>query len=310
MKLKILTAPVLEPVTLAELKAHLRLDSQSLADDLDSVQSIPPGAHVAASAYSLVGTAIDVLGYTALVELESATNGASGTVDVKIQESDTTTSADFVDVTSGAFTQVTTANDNQTFEKAYTGTKQYIRVVATVGTATCDFGVSVIRKIATSAEDAILTNNIIAARQEAENKLNRALITQTWNYYLDRFPSGDFIEIPLPPLQTITHVKYALSDDTDYDETFSTSYYDVDIVSEPGRVVLGYGDSFPSDTLRPMHPIQIRFIAGYGTAASTVPEIIRQWILEAAAFLFEHRELGDLTNFNMGLLRSYRIPNI
>ena len=120
MALKLYTAPTTEPLSLAEVRAHLRIDSQSLADDLTSTQSIAPGSHDVAASYSLVGTAVDVLGYSVLVLLESGTNGTSGTVDVKLQESDdNTTWQDFT-----TFTTVTAANDNAIQEKDYTGGKQ------------------------------------------------------------------------------------------------------------------------------------------------------------------------------------------
>ena len=36
------TAPTIEPITLNELKLHLRLDSGSFADSITSTQSIAP----------------------------------------------------------------------------------------------------------------------------------------------------------------------------------------------------------------------------------------------------------------------------
>lgn len=305
MKLVISSEPAIEPITTTELKEFLRIDSQSLADDISELQSIAPGDQVIAANYTLIGTGVDVLGYRALVILDSGTNGTSGTsgtVDVKIQESDDNTT--FTDVTSGAFTQVTTTNDNAIQEKEYTGIKQYIRVVATVATATCDFGVSVIRKAPTSSEDTLLGNFIKSARIRAEEICNRAFITQTWDYYLDKFPDKDYIQIPCAPLQSITHLKYTDSEEAEIQ--LSTDDYDVDTKSEPGRLILKYGESFPSDTLRPMNPIVIRFIAGYGTAISNIPETIRVWIRQASAFLWLNRD-KDITNFPLGILYQYRI---
>ena len=286
--LTIATEPTIEPVTLLEVKNYMRIDSNDFADDLTSAQSIAPGAHVVAATYSLVGTGVDVLGYNALVEFSAGTNGTSGTVDVKIQESDVLATG-YTDVASGAFTQVTEANDNATYEKSYTGIKQYIRVVATVGTATCSFGVSIITDAPTVADDDLITGMAVAARKYLEESyLHRALITQTWDYYLDRFPATNFIEIPRPPLISVSQVEYIDSDDTT--NTLSPDDYDVDTDSEPGRIVLGYGNSWPSFTPRPMNPIVIRFVAGYGATAATVPQDMRNAIKYYTAGMYEMRE--------------------
>ncbi|MBE9581188.1 MAG: hypothetical protein IMF18_06175, partial [Proteobacteria bacterium] len=89
MKVVQAVAPTLEPVSLSSLKLHLRIDSGSFADNVDESQSLAPDQYVVADNYTThVGTGIEVLGHTALVMLNSGTNGATGTVDCKIQESD------------------------------------------------------------------------------------------------------------------------------------------------------------------------------------------------------------------------------
>jgi uncharacterized phiE125 gp8 family phage protein len=267
MSLKISSAPAVEPISLSAAKLHLRLDSGSLSDNVTSYQSIAPGSHAIVAAYALVGTAIDVLGYEAVVEFESGTNGAGGTVDVKLQDSDDNTT--WTDVTSGAFTQVTTVNDNATFEKAYTGTKQYLRVVATVAGNSCEFGVSILVSNPTSIEDTLITAYIKAAREWCENFQNRSYITQTWELWLDEFPDNSYLELPLPPLASVTSVKYYDTANTEY--TLSAASYFVDTKSEPGGISLTYGYSWPSTTLRPINGVCVTFVAGYGASGSYVP---------------------------------------
>ena len=286
MALKLITAPAVEPLTLAEVKQHLRLDSGSLADDTTSVQSIVTASHAIAAAYSLEGTAGDVLGYQVLVVLDAGANGTSGTVDVKLQERDTTT-ATWTDVVSGAFTQVTEATDNATYELDYSGNKQYLRAVATVAGAACIFGVTIQKVAVYSSEDTLITALIQAAREYAEGYLNRALCTQTWELVIDDWPSGDYIEIPLPPLQSVTDIKH--KDTAGVESTWAAANYIVDTDSFLGRVVLAYGITWPTTTLYPAGGIRIKFVAGYGTAAS-VPQTIKQALLLLIATWYENRE--------------------
>jgi len=293
MSLKLNTAPTVEPLDLATVKAHLRIDSVSFAEDISTEQSIVPGSHDEAAAYSLEGSSVDVLGYSVLVNLDAGACGASGTVDVKLQDSDDETT--WTDVTDGAFTQVTEANDNAIQEKAYTGTRHYLRAVATVATAACEFGVSVIKDASTSIEDDLLNALITTARQYVEDFQNRALNTQTWELWLDAFPGKDYIEIPLPPLQSAT-IKYYDTDDTE--APFSADDYFVDTKSEPGRVVLNYGESWPSTTLRPANGVCVTFVAGYGATASTVPKKVKQAMLLLIGHLYENREAVLTTGMN------------
>lgn len=165
-----------------------------------------------------------------------------------------------------------------------------------------------------SDDDALINNLIAAARRHIELTLcNRAFITQDWDYFLKEFPEGDTIEIPLPPLQSVTSLKYK---DKDGVETIlPTTEYIVDANATPGRVILAYGKSWPSFTPYPSNPVAIRFKAGYG-AATAVPEEIKQAIKILVGHLYEYRELvviGTIlheipfTVYN--LVASYRIHN-
>jgi len=141
--------------------------------------------------------------------------------------------------------------------------------------------------------DSLLT----VARQVVEQMCNRALITQTWEVYLDEWPGGDFIELPKGSLQSVTSIKYTDSDDDE--SIFSSDDYSVDTGSMLGRVVLMSGESWPTVTLATNNPIVIQFVCGYGAAGSDVPGPINQAIKFMVADYFENREtvvVGTITS--------------
>ena len=281
-------APVIEPITIGELKLHLRVSSETLDNNLTLTQSLTYASHTIDPGYVYLGTGIDVLGSESEVLLHAGTNGATGTNDTKIQESDDNVT--FTDWTGGAFTQVTTANDNADYKIQYTGVKQYIRTASKVLLAACEFGTSILVNAATTAEDDLLTDIIQASREHVEDITSRQLLTATWDYYLDEWPSDNFIKIPFGNLQTAGLI--VSWKDTDGAETVLTLTTDYLIETNGegiGRVVLPHAGTWPSGTLYPSNPIKIRFLAGYTTAA-LVPSKIRSAILLIASDLYENRE--------------------
>lgn len=289
MKVILISAPAEEPITLDEYKLHLRIDSGSFEDNVDSTQSLAPGSYAVAADYTThVGDPVAVEGYAALVMLESGLNQAGSTLDVKIQECDTL-GGTYTDWPTGAFTQVTEANDNATYEKAYTGTKAYIKTVAKVLVGSCGFGTSVIRRTATVIEDNLLSEQISSARMLVEDMTSRKIITQTWDYYLQAFPYTNYIKIPFGNLQSVTYMKYTDSDGDVTTMTAGTDYI-VEVNGEGcGRIVLPYSVSWPSFTAYPSNPIVIRFVCGWEDAADT-PKDIKSAIKLIGTDLYENRE--------------------
>lgn len=162
-----------------------------------------------------------------------------------------------------------------------------------------------------TSDDDVIRALITASRENVEQITRRALITQTWDYYLNAFPFGDRIEMPLPPLVSVTHIKY--TDDAGVQWTMSSSDYIVDTYSHPGQVVLADGASWPSASLQPVNGVVTRFVAGYGDA-DDVPYGIKAAIKLMIGHLYENREASlasrsvQVLPFGIeSLLASYRV---
>jgi|GEM_PF-500862 len=141
-----------------------------------------------------------------------------------------------------------------------------------------------------TADDDYITDLITAVRIFAEGYQGRTYITATKTFKLESWPSQDYIRIPHPPLQSITHIKYIDSEGTEH--TWDSSNYVAEPDSEdkmPGKVYLAYDKSWPSETLRPGMPITVTFVAGYGNA-DQVPKHIKQALLLLIGHFYENRE--------------------
>ncbi len=68
-------------------------------------------------------------------------------------------------------------------------------------------------KIDVSDDDALITTLIAAARARAEWHTGRAFVTQGWRLWLDAWPCEP-VEIPLPPLQSVSAVTVYARDDS------------------------------------------------------------------------------------------------
>ena len=168
-------------------------------------------------------------------------------------------------------------------------------------------------RVDTTADDTYIGTLITVARQNVESHLRRALISQTWEVVLDAFPAG-VIRLPKPPLAWVTSIKY--TDDEGNESTYSSANYVVDTDTEPGRVVLKSGQTWPAVTLAAANGVRVRYVAGYGAAGSNVPQAIRQAILLVIGSLYENREdvlvaqgvsIGVLPFGVVALLAPYRI---
>ena len=130
-------------------------------------------------------------------------------------------------------------------------------------------------RFTSTSENTIIEGWIAAARDLFETMTNRQLITATRVYGLDGFPTLGVIELPRPPLQSVTSVVY----DDGTEQTFDESSYTVipsgtDPAAPRGRIVLPIGGTWPSITAAP-RSVRITYTAGYAERHDDIPQMIK-----------------------------------
>ena len=143
-------------------------------------------------------------------------------------------------------------------------------------------------RIDSAADDAALASLITTARLQIEAALSLALITQSWTWTIDRWPPRASVELPLAPVQTIISVTAAHADETLV--AMSPTNYILDGLSNSARLIAK--TSWPQPGVR-AQGIEIKLIAGFGTAAADVPAAIRQALLVLVAHWYSHRDTAD-----------------
>lgn len=146
-------------------------------------------------------------------------------------------------------------------------------------------------KIETTAEDTLLAIYVKAAENEAENRMRRAVSTQTWDLVLDSFPDGG-IEIPRPPISSsAADVTITYYDSSGNLSTLASTAYTVDSDSEPGWIVPSDDNEWP-ETYDMINAVRVRY--GCGLASTSVPNPIKIWVLMRTGAMFNNREaIGD-----------------
>lgn len=151
-----------------------------------------------------------------------------------------------------------------------------------------------------SDDDSYISALITAARQYAEEYLDRALIAQQLTMRMDSFPYE--FELPRPPMAssgtlTSTSITYTLEAATPTTTTLSTATYRVDRNDTPGRIRTIYGGTWPSHLADP-NAVSVTWWAGYGSSGSDVPAAIRHAMLMIIGHLYERRLAADSMSSN------------
>lgn len=142
---------------------------------------------------------------------------------------------------------------------------------------------------------------ITAARRRLEHQTGRALIQQTWRLSLDRFPGYRMrawptgfqpIVLPRPPLiingVLSPVVKYIDGNNVQQTLVLNTDYI-ADTNREPAEINLAVGKAWPG-TQRISSAVTVDYSAGYGPDASTVPQEFKLAIKLSIANWYENRE--------------------
>ncbi len=135
-------------------------------------------------------------------------------------------------------------------------------------------------------EDSLISAMISAATEYCEAYTKRQFITGTWTCKLDRFPS-DGILLRINPVSSVSSISY--NDSNGDAQTLSSSLYTVDANTEPARIVPAWGESWPV-TRGHLNDVTVTFMAGYGSAATSVPARIKNAILLLVGHLYQTRE--------------------
>ena len=146
-----------------------------------------------------------------------------------------------------------------------------------------------------STQDTLIAELVKAARTQVEQDTGRSLINTTWDLTFDEFPASRAITLARLPLVSVTHIKSY--DEDDAATTLASSAYLVDTAQ--GRICLNDDEDWPPD-VRTHSGGVIRFVAGYGTAATDVPQPLRLAVYQLMTHYFENADpVGDFDRVNM-----------
>lgn len=165
-------------------------------------------------------------------------------------------------------------------------------------------------RLSSTAEDGLLEDYLKAAREYVERSTARALISQKWRMYLDSWPEGRCVRLPVAPVLSVDDV--IVYDGNGMARPLAGDKWQLSSGGEPARVKISLDTGVPVSA---MMGAEIEFSAGYGPVAEAVPSAFKQAIRLLVAHWFENREAGseNLDSIPHGverLLSSYKVPRL
>lgn len=131
------------------------------------------------------------------------------------------------------------------------------------------------------AEDALLNGLIRAAREEVEAACGLALVEQGWRLALDELPPSGVVLLRRHPVRAVTSVTVYDADGAG--SLVDPSRYRLEPQARPARLV------FAGPLHDAQNGIEIDFTAGFGEAATDVPDLLKRAIHVLVAHWFEFR---------------------
>lgn len=117
-------------------------------------------------------------------------------------------------------------------------------------------------RITDTNSDTDVAAMLAAAVSAVETITRRALCTRQLALRLDGFPDGDII-LPFAPLRSVSSIAYV--DENGDSQTWSSSSYQVDAKSEPGRIRPVVGEVYPATRASTMNTVTVTFRCGIAT---------------------------------------------
>lgn len=116
--------------------------------------------------------------------------------------------------------------------------------------------------------------------------LNRTILPTTYRLYMPAFPTSSLVELPLPPLQSVTSITYR--DAAGATQTFSSANYIVRPQTLLGQIEKLADVDWPATQSGHPRAVTIEFVAGY---AGVVPPAMKRLVKMVAAHWYENREI-------------------
>lgn len=141
-------------------------------------------------------------------------------------------------------------------------------------------------------DDSLFRKYIMASREYGETATDRAFSPQTWDFKYGGFPTCGALELPLPPVVSVTSVKYL--DFSGVEQTWDPAQYRTSLPvgpkAMPGRLQPAYGVPWPV-TYPVMDAVTVRLVCGYsGSSLNRIPTLLVAAMLQLIERMNSKRE--------------------